>query len=341
MTTREFAVLTACLVALLVYLGLRKGPPRAGLSAECRAGSPSPGRAGKSGVTRLIAAGLRASGAKVLAKTTGSKPMLILPDGSEREIARPGGASVREQVRLVTLAARLGADTLVAEMMSIGRGVPGRRIAAHPPARDPGGDQRPARPSRRHGPDEGRDRPDPGRGLSAARGRLRSRGGAPSRLRDGGGPDRIDAPAGRPAGDRPRNGRRSRPRRSANSSRTSGWPGRSWRPWASTRADGPAGHRRREARFRRPPRLARPVRRADRVRPSASAPSPPTNPSRLRRSWPGSGRESRSRAARSSACSACARTAATGRSNGPGRPPRAFSGISRPSSSPARRPGRP
>ncbi len=78
------------------------------------------GTRGKSGVTRLVAAGLRASGARVLAKTTGSAPVLILPDGSEREIVRPGRASVREQLRLVALAAELGADTLVTEMMSIG-----------------------------------------------------------------------------------------------------------------------------------------------------------------------------------------------------------------------------
>jgi poly-gamma-glutamate synthase PgsB/CapB len=78
------------------------------------------GTRGKSGVTRLIAAGLRASGARVLAKTTGSKPVLIFPDGSERKILRPGPASVREQVRLVEMAAAAGADTLVAEMMSIG-----------------------------------------------------------------------------------------------------------------------------------------------------------------------------------------------------------------------------
>jgi len=78
------------------------------------------GTRGKSGVTRLIAAGLRASGSRVLAKTTGSRPVLILPDGSEREIVRPGPASAREQVRLVALAAAMGADTLVAEMMSIG-----------------------------------------------------------------------------------------------------------------------------------------------------------------------------------------------------------------------------
>jgi poly-gamma-glutamate synthase PgsB/CapB len=78
------------------------------------------GTRGKSGVTRLIAAGLRESGARVLAKTTGSKPVLIFPDGSEREIPRAGLASIREQVRLVALAAETGADTLVSEMMSIG-----------------------------------------------------------------------------------------------------------------------------------------------------------------------------------------------------------------------------
>jgi poly-gamma-glutamate synthase PgsB/CapB len=78
------------------------------------------GTRGKSGVTRLVAAGLRGSGARVLAKTTGSKPVLIFPDGSEREIPRAGPASIREQIRLVRLAARTGADTLVSELMSIG-----------------------------------------------------------------------------------------------------------------------------------------------------------------------------------------------------------------------------
>lgn len=89
------------------------------------------GTRGKSGVTRLVAAGLRASGARVLAKTTGSKPMVILPDGSEREIARLGPASIREQVRLLEMAASQHADTLVTEMMSIGEealAVESRRI---------------------------------------------------------------------------------------------------------------------------------------------------------------------------------------------------------------------
>jgi len=78
------------------------------------------GTRGKSAVTRQIAAALRASGRSVVAKTTGSKPALILPDGSEREIPRLGPPSVLEQKRVLSFAARLGADALVAEMMSIG-----------------------------------------------------------------------------------------------------------------------------------------------------------------------------------------------------------------------------
>jgi poly-gamma-glutamate synthase PgsB/CapB len=79
------------------------------------------GTRGKSGVTRLIAAGLRDSGLRVLAKTTGARPTLILPDGTEEEIPRPGrNPSIREQVRVVCRAAQEKADALVAEMMSIG-----------------------------------------------------------------------------------------------------------------------------------------------------------------------------------------------------------------------------
>lgn len=56
----------------------------------------------------------------VLAKTTGSRPVLILPDGSEQEIIRPGNPSIREQLRVVARAAALKADVLVTELMSIG-----------------------------------------------------------------------------------------------------------------------------------------------------------------------------------------------------------------------------
>jgi poly-gamma-glutamate synthase PgsB/CapB len=77
------------------------------------------GTRGKSTTTRLIAAGLRAAGLRVVAKTTGSEARLIRPDGGEEEWPRLGPASIREQRRLVAYAARIGADALVVECMAI------------------------------------------------------------------------------------------------------------------------------------------------------------------------------------------------------------------------------
>jgi poly-gamma-glutamate synthase PgsB/CapB len=77
------------------------------------------GTRGKSGVTRLIAASLREAGYRTLAKTTGSKPVLILPDGEEEEIRRRGMASILEQKKILRLASRLGVQALVIELMSI------------------------------------------------------------------------------------------------------------------------------------------------------------------------------------------------------------------------------
>jgi poly-gamma-glutamate synthase PgsB/CapB len=127
---RVLFVPAALLVLILVLLALE----RAGLK-RCR-GKVSlricvMGTRGKSSVTRLTASALRASGMRVAAKTTGSKPMLIFPDGHEEEIRRPGLPSVLEQKRVLRWAARLGADALVAEMMSIRAetlGVESRRI---------------------------------------------------------------------------------------------------------------------------------------------------------------------------------------------------------------------
>lgn len=68
---------------------------------------------------RLVAAALRGAGLSVLAKTTGSKPVLILPDGSERGIERGGLPSPLEQVALVREASRCRARALVAELMSV------------------------------------------------------------------------------------------------------------------------------------------------------------------------------------------------------------------------------
>ena len=77
------------------------------------------GTRGKSETTRLLAAALRASGFTVLAKTTGTEPRTILPDGRERRLFRAGAANVREQRDLVLEAARRGADAVVAECMAV------------------------------------------------------------------------------------------------------------------------------------------------------------------------------------------------------------------------------
>jgi gamma-polyglutamate synthase len=77
------------------------------------------GTRGKSTTTRLIAAALRAGGRRVVAKTTGSEPRLILPDGRDEIWPRRGPASIREQIGFVRRAAQLGADTIVVECMAI------------------------------------------------------------------------------------------------------------------------------------------------------------------------------------------------------------------------------
>lgn len=74
---------------------------------------------GKSSITRLIAWGLRQAGLKVMAKTTGSCPVLIYPDGHEQEISRRGRPTILEQKKLVAVAVAEKADFLVSEMMSI------------------------------------------------------------------------------------------------------------------------------------------------------------------------------------------------------------------------------
>jgi poly-gamma-glutamate synthase PgsB/CapB len=77
------------------------------------------GTRGKTSVTRMVAAVLRESGRSVLAKTTGSEAAYVLPAGDERRIRRRGRPSIVEQKRLLALAARLRADTVVAEIMSL------------------------------------------------------------------------------------------------------------------------------------------------------------------------------------------------------------------------------
>ncbi len=77
------------------------------------------GTRGKSTTTRLIAAGLREAGLKVIAKTTGTAAMMIYEDGSETPIVRRKPVNISEQFRIVREATRRGADAIVIECMAL------------------------------------------------------------------------------------------------------------------------------------------------------------------------------------------------------------------------------
>ena len=77
------------------------------------------GARGKSSVTRLIAAGLRAGGIRAYGKTTGTSPRVIDPQGLEIPIHRLRGASIGEQVKMFRYFARKNAEAVVIECMAI------------------------------------------------------------------------------------------------------------------------------------------------------------------------------------------------------------------------------
>lgn len=77
------------------------------------------GSRGKSSVTRLIAGALRNAGLTTVAKTTGSSPRLILPDGSEHLIRRLGPPSISEQIRFWGWVAEMRPEAAVVECMAL------------------------------------------------------------------------------------------------------------------------------------------------------------------------------------------------------------------------------
>ena len=115
---RLLIIALAALATCLAYLGTAAWRHRGNLRAV-PVRIHVAGTRGKSTTVRMIAAGLRASGRRVLAKTTGSEPRLILPDGSEVAWPRRGAANIREQIRLFAKAVEFGADTVVVECMAV------------------------------------------------------------------------------------------------------------------------------------------------------------------------------------------------------------------------------
>lgn len=77
------------------------------------------GTRGKSTTVRLVAASLREAGYRVLAKTTGTAPRIILENGEEEEIKRRGPANIIEQKRFIQKAVRKKVNAVVIECMAV------------------------------------------------------------------------------------------------------------------------------------------------------------------------------------------------------------------------------
>ena len=77
------------------------------------------GTRGKSSVVRLIAAGLRNSGMKILAKTTGTVPRIINENGIDINLHRLRSASIGEQIKLMRFFSKQSPDVMVLECMAV------------------------------------------------------------------------------------------------------------------------------------------------------------------------------------------------------------------------------
>ncbi len=77
------------------------------------------GTRGKSSVTRLIAAGLRAGGIKTLAKVTGTLPRIIDENGLEIPIIRLHPVNIIEQIKVFRLFVKRKPQAIVIECMAV------------------------------------------------------------------------------------------------------------------------------------------------------------------------------------------------------------------------------
>ena len=77
------------------------------------------GTRGKSTTVRLIASILREAGYRVLAKTTGTAPRIILENGEEEVIKRRGPSNIIEQKYFIKRAAQRKSNAIVVECMAV------------------------------------------------------------------------------------------------------------------------------------------------------------------------------------------------------------------------------
>ena len=117
MSLPEYLLIALCAVYLLYLAGEKL------LLSRCRSSFVHVihvnGIRGKSSTVRLIDAGLRGGGVRVLSKSTGTLPMILHVDGREEQIERRAPANIREQRDMMRLARREGAQVLVVECMAI------------------------------------------------------------------------------------------------------------------------------------------------------------------------------------------------------------------------------
>lgn len=113
------AILLAFVVALLLGEYALHARRRASIPIRIHVN----GTRGKSSLVRLIAGALRAHGVTVYAKVTGSLPRMIMADGTEYPVHRPGRPNIIEQLRIVAAAARGRAEALVVECMALQPGL--------------------------------------------------------------------------------------------------------------------------------------------------------------------------------------------------------------------------
>ena len=112
-------IVSSILLLLLIFAGIIENRQHNKNLASISFRIHVNGTRGKSSVTRLIASGLREAGYNVCAKTTGTLPRFIIPDGSEYPVYRPTRPNIIEQLRIVKAAAELNADILVIECMAL------------------------------------------------------------------------------------------------------------------------------------------------------------------------------------------------------------------------------
>ncbi|MBS3788922.1 poly-gamma-glutamate synthase PgsB [Candidatus Bipolaricaulota bacterium] len=111
-------VACSCFVVFLLYLITEK-LYLSSITQEIPIRICITGTRGKSSLVRLVHKALNENGIRTLGKTTGTRPSLLLPDGSEREISRRGPPSILEQRKILRKAHRHNVEAYVIETMSI------------------------------------------------------------------------------------------------------------------------------------------------------------------------------------------------------------------------------